>query len=74
MNLEPGAVGGEGLVVFACRGDQKERLEMAMVMRRLASAIEDDRYSGCAHLVMEARWLERLAVEMDTRRQAASRG
>lgn len=48
------------MVVLAADGDDREKREMATVLRSLAQAMEDQEVVGCPLLVMEKRCYERL--------------
>lgn len=48
------------MVVLAADGDDREKREMATILRSLAQAMDDQDYVGCPLLVLEQRCYERL--------------
>ncbi len=48
------------MVVLAADGDEREKREMATILRSLAQAMDDQDFVGCPLLVMEQRCYERL--------------
>ncbi len=50
----------ENMVVLAADGDDREKREMAEILRILATAMDDESYLGNPLLVLEQRCYERL--------------
>ena len=48
------------MVVFTADGDDSEKREMADILRKLATAMDDESYVGNPLLVLEERCYERL--------------
>jgi uncharacterized protein YutD len=73
MTIGPENEVRENLLVFSGGGDTQEKQEMAMVLRELADAIEQDRNVGCPLLVLEEECLKRLKAA-HRRVQSAAQG
>jgi len=60
MNLGVDRDRQDHMVVLAADGDDREKREMATILRSLAQAMDDQDYVGHPLLVMEQRCYERL--------------